>query len=259
EKYLENPRHIEFQVLADEHGNVVHIGERECSVQRRHQKLLEEAPSIVMTDETREKMGSVVLKAIRKIGYTGAGTIELLCDGDHNFYFMEMNTRIQVEHTVSEMISGIDLVKEQIKVAAGHPLSFTQDDIKLTGHAIECRINAENPDLDFRPSPGTIEGYIAPGGPGVRIDSHAYPGYTIPPFYDSLVGKLVVWGANRQEAIERTKRALAEYGITGIDTTIGFHQWLLEQPDFVDGNISTNFLTEHPYQPPVLPTTGPTP
>jgi acetyl-CoA carboxylase biotin carboxylase subunit len=168
---------------------------------------------------------------------------------------MEMNTRIQVEHTVSEMISGIDIVKEQIKVAAGHPLSFTQDDIKFKGHAIECRINAENPDLDFRPSPGTIEGYIAPGGIGVRVDSHAYPGYTIPPFYDSLVGKLIVWGANREEAIARTKRALGEYGITGIDTTIPFHQWLMDQPDFVSGNISTNFLAQNPYEPaPATPT-----
>jgi acetyl-CoA carboxylase biotin carboxylase subunit len=247
EKYILQPRHIEFQILADRYGNVVHLGERDCSIQRRHQKLIEEAPSPVMTPALREEIGQRLLKAIRKIGYEGAGTVELLFDKDMNYYFMEMNTRIQVEHPVSEMISGIDLLKEQIKVAAGQPLAFTQDDITLNGHAIECRVNAEDPAKNFRPMPGTIDGYLAPGGPGVRVDSHAYPGYAFPPFYDSLVGKLIVHGANRTEAIARMKRALDEYAITGIKTTIPFHQALLQHPVFVEGKaVYTNFLTEHP-------------
>lgn len=249
EKFLNNPRHIEFQVLADQFGNVVHLGERECSIQRRHQKLVEEAPSAMLGEELREKVGSIILKAIRKIGYEGVGTIELLFDEQMNFYFMEMNTRIQVEHPVTEMVTGIDLLQEQIKAAAGYALSFTQEDVVLNGHAIECRINAENPDLDFRPCPGTIEGYMAPGGPGIRVDSHAYPGYKIPPFYDSLVGKLIAWAPTRTEAIDRMKRALNEYAITGIDTTIPFHQWLMEQPEFVAGTIDTNYLARNPYQP----------
>ncbi len=246
EKYITNPRHVEFQVLADQFGNVVHLGERDCSIQRRHQKLLEEAPSPVVTPEIREKIGSIILKAIRKIGYEGVGTIELLCDSDLNFYFMEMNTRIQVEHPVTEMITGIDLLKEQIKVAAGIPLAFTQEDIQFRGHAIECRINAEDPDKNFMPCPGLIDGYVAPGGPGVRVDSHAYTGYKIPPFYDSLVAKLICYGASREEAIARMKRALNEYGITGVKTTIPFHQKLMDNPAFVDGReVYTDFIVRH--------------
>lgn len=246
EKFIKNPRHIEFQVLADQYGNVVHLNERDCSIQRRHQKLIEEGPSPVVTPEIREKVGQIILKAIRKIGYEGVGTIELLCDDQLNFYFMEMNTRIQVEHPVTEMITGVDLLREQILVAAGEPLRFTQDDVKLNGHAIECRINAEDPDKNFMPSPGTIDGYVPPGGYGVRVDSHAYTGYRIPPYYDSLVAKLIVWGPTREEAIQRMKRALNEYGITGVKTTIPFHLKVLENPDFVSGKeVYTDFIARH--------------
>lgn len=246
EKYILNPRHVEFQVLADQYGNVVHLGERDCSIQRRHQKLLEEAPSPVVTPEVRERVGNTILKAIRKIGYEGVGTIELLCDNELNFYFMEMNTRIQVEHPVTEMITGIDLIKEQIRVAAGEPLRITQDDVVLRGHAIECRINAEDPEKNFMPCPGSIDGYVAPGGPGVRVDSHAYPGYKIPPHYDSLVSKIIVWGADREEAIARMKRALNEYAVTGIKTTIPFHIALMDNPHFVEGKeVYTDFIVRH--------------
>lgn len=246
EKYILNPRHVEFQVLADQYGNVVHLGERDCSIQRRHQKLLEEAPSPVVTPEIRERIGNIILKAIRKIGYEGVGTIELLCDNELNFYFMEMNTRIQVEHPVSELITGIDLIKEQIRVAAGEPLRFTQEDVQLRGHAIECRINAEDPDKNFMPCPGSIDGYVTPGGPGVRVDSHAYPGYKIPPYYDSLVSKLIVWGTDRDDAIARMKRALNEYAITGIKTTIPFHLKLMDNAAFVDGKeVYTDFIARH--------------
>jgi acetyl-CoA carboxylase, biotin carboxylase subunit len=246
EKFIKNPRHIEFQLLADQFGNVVHLGERDCSIQRRHQKLLEEAPSPVVTPDIREGIGHILLKAIRKIGYEGVGTIELLCDDDMNFYFMEMNTRIQVEHPVTEMITGIDLMKEQIRVAAGEALGYSQEDVTLRGHAIECRINAEDPTKNFMPSPGLIDGYIAPGGFGVRVDSHAYQGYKIPPYYDSLVGKLIVWGATRQVAIDRMQRALHDYAITGIKTTIPFHQFLLQHPAFQDGKaIYTDFIVRH--------------
>ena len=246
EKYILNPRHVEFQVLADQYGNVVHLGERDCSIQRRHQKLLEEAPSPVVTPEIRERIGNIILKAIRKIGYEGVGTIELLCDNALNFYFMEMNTRIQVEHPVTELITGIDLIKEQIRVAAGEPLRFTQEDVQLRGHAIECRINAEDPDKNFMPCPGSIDGYVTPGGPGVRVDSHAYPGYKIPPYYDSLVSKLIVWGTDREDAIARMKRALNEYAITGIKTTIPFHLKLMDNAAFVDGTeVYTDFIARH--------------
>jgi len=245
EKFIQRPRHIEFQVLADQYGNVVHLGERDCSIQRRHQKLLEEAPSPVMTPELREKVGQIVLKAIRKVGYEGVGTIEFLFDQNMDFFFIEMNTRIQVEHPVTEVITGIDLVKEQIKAAAGIPLGFTQDDITFRGHAIECRINAENCEKNFMPCPGLIDGYIAPGGPGIRVDSHAYSGYSIPPFYDSLVAKLIAWGDTREEAIVRMERALNEYGITGIETTIPFHQKLLANPQFRKGDITTDFIATH--------------
>jgi len=246
EKYILNPRHVEFQVLADQYGNVVHLGERDCSIQRRHQKLLEEAPSPVVTPEIRERIGNIILKAIRKIGYEGVGTIKLLCDNELNFYFMEMNTRIQVEHPVTELITGIDLIKEQIRVAAGEPLRFTQEDVQLRGHAIECRINAEDPDKNFMPCPGSIDGYVTPGGPGVRVDSHAYPGYKIPPYYDSLVSKLIVWGTDREDAIARMKRALNEYAITGIKTTIPFHLKLMDNAAFVDGTeVYTDFIARH--------------
>lgn len=246
EKYLENPRHIEVQILADSFGNVVHLGERDCSIQRRHQKLLEEAPSPAISEEIRKAMGQAAVNAAKAINYEGAGTIEFLLDETDpkhkKWYFMEMNTRVQVEHCVSEMISGVDIVKEQIRVAAGQRLSVKQEDICLRGHAIECRINAEDPDRDFMPFAGKIEGYIAPGGFGVRVDSHAYTGYTIPPYYDSMVGKLICWGKDREEARLRMLRALSEYVITGIKTTIPFHREILNDEVFISGNFNTSFL-----------------
>jgi acetyl-CoA carboxylase biotin carboxylase subunit len=246
EKYILKPRHIEFQILADRFGNVVHLGERDCSIQRRHQKLIEEAPSPVVSAELREQVGNKILRAVRKLGYEGVGTIELLFDNEMNYYFMEMNTRIQVEHPVTEMITGIDLLKEQIKVAAGIPLSFTQEDVVIRGHAIECRINAEDPNKNFMPMPGTIDGYLAPGGIGVRVDSHAYAGYAFPPYYDSLIGKLITYGNTREEAIIRMRRALDEYAITGIPTTIPFHKQVMQYTPFVEGKeIYTNFMQEH--------------
>ena len=246
EKYIEEPRHIEVQVLGDERGNVVHLGERECSVQRRHQKLLEEAPSPALDERTRRKMGEAAVKAAKAVNYAGAGTVEFIYDDKtRNFYFMEMNTRVQVEHTITEEITRIDIVQQQIKVAAGEPLPFRQKDIVLTGHSIECRINAENHLKDFMPCPGEITVYLAPGGPGVRIDSHVYPGYVVLPNYDSLLSKLIVWAPTRQEAIERMKRALDEYAIDGVMTTIPFHQMLLDHPEFKAGNLSTHFIEKH--------------
>ncbi|HIQ88204.1 TPA: acetyl-CoA carboxylase biotin carboxylase subunit [Candidatus Galligastranaerophilus faecipullorum] len=246
EKYLENPRHIEVQILADSFGNVVHLGERDCSIQRRHQKLLEEAPSPAISEDIRKAMGQAAVNAAKAINYEGAGTIEFLLDEsdpkNKKWYFMEMNTRVQVEHCVSEMISGVDIVKEQVRVAAGHRLSVAQDDICLRGHAIECRINAEDPDRDFMPFAGKIEGYIAPGGFGVRVDSHAYTGYTIPPYYDSMVGKLICWGKDREDARLRMLRALNEYVITGIKTTIPFHREILNNDIFISGKFNTSFL-----------------
>lgn len=244
EKFVEQPRHIEFQILADSYGNVVHLGERDCSIQRRHQKLLEEAPSPALTSELRQAMGEAAVRAAKSINYVGAGTVEFLLDASGNFYFMEMNTRIQVEHPVTEMITGLDLIAEQIRVAQGEALSFTQADIQLRGHAIECRINAEDPDHNFRPNPGRINGYLAPGGLGVRIDSHVYTDYEIPPYYDSLVGKLIVWGPDRPTAIRRMKRALRECAITGLPTTIPFHQRVLEHPNFLKGDVYTNFVNQ---------------
>ncbi len=244
EKFLKPIRHVEIQVMADSHGNCIHLGERDCSVQRRHQKLIEESPSPVLTPEIREKMGAAAVQAAKSINYEGAGTIEFIfADGD--FYFMEMNTRIQVEHPVTEMIFGVDLIKEQIRVASGLELSYKQDELKSRGHAIECRINAEDPDRNFMPSPGRIDAYIAPGGPGVRVDSHAYPGYSIPPHYDSLISKLICWGENRLEAIERMHRALDEYAITGIRTTIPFHQRVLSHPAFIKGDVTTDFIEKY--------------
>jgi len=242
EKYLEEPRHVEIQIMADKHGNVVYLGERDCSIQRRHQKLVEEAPSPALDEGLRRKMGEAAVLAARAVQYSGAGTVEFLLDKHGSFYFMEMNTRIQVEHPVTEMITGIDLIKEQIMVAAGAPLSFAQEDIKINGWAMECRINAENPAKNFMPSPGTVSDYLPPGGYGVRIDSAVYPGYKITPFYDSMVAKVIVWGKDREEAIHRMKRALDEFVIDGVKTTIPFHQKLLEHEDFVQGNFNTKFL-----------------
>ncbi len=245
EKFIECPRHIEFQILADSHGNVVHLGERDCSIQRRHQKLLEEAPCSVLNPRLRAKMGEAAVKAAKSINYVGAGTVEFLLDKSGDFYFMEMNTRIQVEHPVTEVVTGLDLIAEQIRVAQGEKLRFRQKDIVLKGHAIECRINAEDPDQNFRPYPGIISGYLPPGGPGVRMDSHVYTDYEIPPYYDSLIGKLIVWGENRDVAIKRMKRALRECAITGVPTTIGFHQKILETPAFLNGEVYTDFIQAH--------------
>lgn len=244
EKYLENPRHIEVQILGDSYGNVVHLGERDCSIQRRHQKLIEEAPSPAIDAKTRKEMGEAAVRAAKAINYEGAGTIEFLLDKDGKWYFMEMNTRVQVEHCVTEMISNIDIVREQILVAAGEKLDFTQDEIMLRGHAIECRINAENPEKDFMPCPGKIDGYVAPGGFGVRVDSHSYPGYSIPPYYDSMIGKLITWGRNRNEARRRMYRALKEYVIIGVETTIPFHQEIIEDDVFMSGKFNTGFIEE---------------
>ena len=231
EKYLEKPRHIEFQLLADEHGNVIHVGDRECSIQRRHQKLLEEAPSPIMTEELREQMGGSAVKAAEYIGYTSAGTVEFLYDNGE-YYFLEMNTRIQVEHPITELVTNTDLIKEQIKIANGDELTYSQDDIKVTGHAIECRINAEDPLNDFSPNPGKITGYRSPGGPGVRLDSGVYMNYTLPTFYDSMISKLITYGRNRNDAINRMKRALSEYIILGVKTTIPFHKAVLRNSNF---------------------------
>jgi acetyl-CoA carboxylase biotin carboxylase subunit len=245
EKYLEEPRHVEIQIMADQQGNVVYLGERDCSIQRRHQKLIEEAPSPALDDQLRNKMGNAALLAAKSVNYCGAGTVEFLLDKHSQFYFMEMNTRIQVEHPVTEWITGFDLIKEQIAVAAGYPLSFRQKDIKINGWAIECRINAENPAKNFMPSPGKVTVYRPPDGFGVRVDSAVYPGYEISPFYDSLVAKVIVWGKNRPEAIQRMKRALGEFAIEGIQTTIPFHQKLLEHDVFLSGNFNTGFLDHH--------------
>ncbi|MBU6229656.1 MAG: acetyl-CoA carboxylase biotin carboxylase subunit [Cyanobacteria bacterium REEB459] len=244
EKFVERPRHIEFQILADSHGNVVHLGERDCSIQRRHQKLLEESPSPRLSAEMRQTMGAAAVRAAQSINYVGAGTVEFLVDPGGNFYFMEMNTRIQVEHPVTEMITGIDLIAAQLRIAQGEKLPFSQADIQFRGHAIECRINAEDPDHNFRPNPGRINGYLAPGGMGVRMDSHVYTDYEIPPYYDSLVGKLIVWGPDRATAIKRMQRALRECAITGLPTTIPFHQKVLENANFLSGDVYTNFVTE---------------
>ena len=242
EKYIENPRHIEVQLMADQKGNVVHFGERECSIQRRHQKLIEEAPSAVVTDEMRASIGEIAVKGAKEVNYEGAGTIEFLLDKEGNFYFMEMNTRIQVEHPVTEMVYNRDLVKDQIRVAAGEPLGYKQKDIKLNGHAIECRINAEDWSRNFMPSPGDITSFHLPGGPGIRVDSHAYQRYRIPPFYDSLVAKLIAYADTRQEAILRLSRALDEFIIEGVKTTIPFHQRLIKRKEFIDGDFDTGFL-----------------
>lgn len=242
EKYIEEPRHIEIQVLGDEYGNIIHLGERDCSIQRRNQKLLEEAPSPFVDEALRKEMGNVAINACRVVNYYSAGTIEFLVDKDKNYYFIEMNTRIQVEHPVSELITGIDIVKEQIKIAAGEKLALKQKDIKINGHAIECRINAEDPDNNFSPFPGKVGDYRLPGGPGIRIDSAVYSGYTIPPYYDSMVAKVIVWGKDREEAIARMKRALNEFKIENIKTTIPFHLKVLDNAFFHKGEVYTNFI-----------------
>lgn len=243
EKYIEDFRHVEIQVLADNYGNTIHLGERDCSIQRRLQKLLEESPSPALDSEIREQMGDAAVKAAKAVGYTGAGTVEFIYDyNEQRYYFMEMNTRIQVEHPVTEMVTGTDLIKEQIKVASGMELSLKQEDVEFEGWAIECRINAENPSKNFMPSPGEIKMYLPPGGLGVRIDSAAYPGYSIPPYYDSMIAKVITYGKTRDEAIARMKRALSEFVIEGIETTIPFHLKLLEHETFVGGEFNTKFL-----------------
>jgi acetyl-CoA carboxylase, biotin carboxylase subunit len=241
EKYLARPRHIEFQILGDQHGRVVHLGERDCSVQRRHQKLIEEGPSPALTPELRAEMGEAAVRGAQAIDYVGAGTIEFLLDEDGSFYFMEMNTRIQVEHPVTEMITGYDLVKEQIRAAAGLPISVV-DPVEFRGHAIECRINAEDPARNFAPSPGMIQTYHPPGGPGVRLDSHVYAGYRVPPFYDSLLAKVIVHGSTRDEALARMRNALASFMLEGVHTTIPFLIQVLDHPDFIAGEVDTKFL-----------------
>ncbi|MDD5246164.1 MAG: acetyl-CoA carboxylase biotin carboxylase subunit [Candidatus Omnitrophica bacterium] len=244
EKYIEKPRHVEIQVLGDKTGHILHLGERDCSIQRRHQKLLEESPSPVVDQKLRKRLGDAAIKAAKSVNYVSAGTIEFLLDEHHNFYFMEMNTRIQVEHPVTEMVTGIDLIKEQIRIAAGERIHFTQDDVKVRGAAIECRINAEDFENNFMPSPGKIESLILPGGPGVRVDTHIYTGYQISPYYDSLVAKLITYGSDRQDAIRIMQRALSEFHIAPIKTTIPFHQKLLNNPLFLKSEISTHFVQE---------------
>jgi acetyl-CoA carboxylase biotin carboxylase subunit len=242
EKYIEEPRHIEFQILGDEIGNVIHLGERDCSLQRRNQKLLEEAPSSFLNPALREKMGAIAVEAARAVGYSSAGTVEFLVDKQKKFYFIEMNTRVQVEHPVTEMVTGIDIVKEQIRIAAGEALSHRQKDVRINGWAIECRINAEDPEHDFRPSPGQVGQFLLPGGPGIRVDSGVYSGYFIPPFYDSMVAKVIAWGQTRGEAIGRMKRALGELQVENIKTTIPFHLQVLDNAFFQKGEVYTNFI-----------------
>ncbi len=244
EHFVENPKHIEFQILADHYGNVVHLGERDCSIQRHHQKLIEESPSPALTDKLRRKMGEAAVKAAKAAGYTNAGTIEFLLEKNGSFYFMEMNTRIQVEHPVTEWVTGIDLVKEQIRIASGEKLLFSQEDITLTGHAIECRINAEDPAKNFRPSPGMITDLYLPGGKGVRMDTAIYSGYTIPPYYDSMLAKLIVHGKNREEAILKMRSALGEVIIEGVKTNVDYQYEILHHPDFVSGDTDIEFINK---------------
>ncbi len=242
EKFVKNPRHVEIQILADEHGNIVHLGERDCSIQRKHQKIIEETPSTAIDEKLRNKMGDAAVKAAKAAGYTSCGTVEFLVDSDKNFYFMEMNTRIQVEHPITEMRTGIDIVKEQIKIAAGEKLKFKQKDINFKGHSIECRINAENPSKNFMPCPGKITGLNLPGGNGIRIDSSIYDGYTIPPYYDSMLAKIIVFGNTRNEAISKMKRALEELVIDGVETNRDFLFEIIKNPDFIRGNFDTSFI-----------------
>jgi acetyl-CoA carboxylase biotin carboxylase subunit len=242
ERFLQNPRHVEVQNLGDSHGRVVHLGERDCSVQRRHQKLIEESPSPAVTPSLRQRMGDAALAGARAIDYVGAGTMEFLLEESGEFFFMEMNTRLQVEHPVTEMCTGLDLVREQIRAAAGEELSFGQEDVRFRGHSIECRVNAEDPEHDFRPGPGRIEFLHLPGGPGVRVDSHLYTGYRIPPQYDSLIGKVIVWAEDRERAVDRMRSALGEMQVEGIPTTIPFHLRVLDNTDFRRGDVTTSFI-----------------
>jgi acetyl-CoA carboxylase biotin carboxylase subunit len=244
EKLVIEPRHVEFQILGDRHGRVVHLGERDCSIQRRHQKLIEESPSPAVTPKLRREMGEAAKEGARGIGYESAGTIEFLLDAEGRYYFMEMNTRIQVEHPVTELVTGVDLVKEQIKIAAGEPMTLAQDHLDLRGHAIECRINAEDPARDFAPSPGRVTEFYVPGGPGIRVDTHVYSGYMIPPHYDSMIAKLLAHGNTREEAIARMRRALSEFVISGVATTIPFHEEMMTDPDFVSGSFHTGTLAQ---------------
>lgn len=245
EKYLDQPRHVEIQVMGDRHGKVVHLCERDCSVQRRHQKLIEEAPSPALTQEIRERMGAAATKAAAHIGYVGAGTVEFLLDPEGHFYFMEMNTRIQVEHPVTEMVTNYDLVKEQIRVAAGEPVGLVLYNNRLRGYALECRVNAEDPFRNFQPSPGTITTFHPPGGPGVRVDTHIYAGYTVPPYYDSLLAKVIVHGNTRDEALARMSQALDSFIIEGVTTTIPFLQRVIHHREFQAGRVDTKFLERH--------------
>lgn len=242
EKFIENPRHIEIQILADEHGNCIYLGDRDCSIQRRNQKIMEETPSSFISDEIRNKMGEVAVKAVKEIGYSNAGTIEFLVDKNKDFYFMEMNTRVQVEHPVTEMVTGVDIIKEQIKIASGDRLSYSQKDIKIDGHSLEVRVNAENPSKNFMPCPGTITGLHLPGGNGIRVDTAIYDGYTVPQNYDSMLAKIIVHGKNREESIEKMKSAIAELVIDGIDTNRDFLYQILENEDFVNNNYDTSFI-----------------
>lgn len=242
EKFVENPRHVEIQILADEHGNCVHLGERDCSVQRRNQKVLEETPSGILDEKTRKKMGEIAVKAVKEIGYSNAGTIEFLVDKNKDFYFMEMNTRVQVEHPVTEMVTGVDIIKEQIKIAGGEKLQFQQKDIKFEGHSMEVRINAENPEKNFMPCPGLINGLHIPGGNGIRVDTAIYSGYEVPPTYDSMLAKLIVHGKNRDESIAKMKSAVAEFVVEGITTNIDFLLKILENKNFIENNYDTSFI-----------------
>ncbi|MFH1219846.1 MAG: acetyl-CoA carboxylase biotin carboxylase subunit [Candidatus Eisenbacteria bacterium] len=242
EKFIERPRHIEIQILCDSKGNGIYLGERDCSIQRKHQKLIEESPSTAVNDELRRTLGEAAIRGASSIGYQNAGTVEFLMDAGGHFYFIEMNTRVQVEHPVTEMVTGIDIVKEQIRIAAGEPLLFGQDEVRMTGHAIECRINAEDPERDFAPSPGKIETFNMPGGPGIRVDTHAYADYVIPPYYDSLIAKLVGHGRDRSEAIARLTRALDEFIVEGVKTTIAFHRKAISSEAFRSGKFDTNFV-----------------
>lgn len=242
EKFIENPRHVEIQILADEHGNCVHLGERDCSIQRRNQKILEETPSMAINEKTRKKMGQIAVKAVKEIGYSNAGTIEFLVDKNQDFYFMEMNTRVQVEHPITEMVTGVDIIKEQIRIASGEKLSYKQENIKLTGHCMEARINAENPNKNFMPCPGTITGLHLPGGNGIRVDTAIYSGYTVPPTYDSMIAKIIAHGKDREEAIAKLKSAVAELVVEGIETNADFILKILSNRDFVANNYDTSFI-----------------
>ena len=245
EKFIENPRHVEIQVLADEKGNCIHLGERDCSIQRRNQKVLEETPSQILNEETRKKMGEIAVKAVKEIGYSNAGTIEFLVDKNKDFYFMEMNTRVQVEHPVTEMVTGVDIIKEQIKIASGEKLSYKQEDIKIKGHSMEVRINAENPEKNFMPAPGMITGLHLPGGNGIRVDTAIYDGYNVPPTYDSMLAKLIVYGKNREESILKMRSALSETVIEGITTNIDFLLRILNNKDFQDNDYDTSFIAKN--------------